>query len=239
MNLKNLFSSNKSNKAANPNASQNKKALHSAKNNALFLAGFAVLVTTAISFTYHLTKSKISEQARAASIKTLSSLVDANNYTNDIYLDCLLTNASKKGHSADSHKIYRLRNGDKNYGVLITSRTDEGYSGDIDIVTAIDRHGKIIGAETLKHSETPGLGDKIERRKSDWMMQFDQKFLSTNSKRWQLKKDKGEFDALTGATITSRAVLSNIYQTLVYFNRNKDMLFNAPSNCYDAIEERE
>ena len=75
----------------------------------------------------------------------------------------------------------------------------------------IEPNGTVLGVRTLQHAETPGLGDKIETRISDWILSFAGKLFSLeNESSWAVKKDGGQFDQFTGATITPRAVVNNV-----------------------------
>ncbi len=107
--------------------------------------------------------------------------------------------------------------------IPVTSRT--GYSGDIDLMVGIKSNGEITDVKILEQRETPGLGDLIEEHKGDWLKQFPDKSLNNLSEQqWNVKRDGGEFDQITGATITPRAVVAAIYQALKYFNKNKQKL---------------
>jgi Na+-translocating ferredoxin:NAD+ oxidoreductase subunit G len=88
---------------------------------------------------------------------------------------------------------------------LIQTIAPDGYNGSIRIAIGIEK-GKIIGIRILQHNETPGLGDKIDLAKSNWVHQFDQLDLASVI-RWNVKKHGGQFDAFTGATITPQAVI--------------------------------
>ena len=94
----------------------------------------------------------------------------------------------------------------------------------------------VIGMKVLANKETPGLGDKIDERKSDWVLGFNGKSLDNPpAGRWKVKRDGGDFDQFTGATITPRAIVSAVQQTLAYFQQQRDELFKsaadkAPSN---------
>jgi electron transport complex protein RnfG len=91
----------------------------------------------------------------------------------------------------------------------------KGYAGPINLLVGVDASLTILGVRVLSHSETPGLGDKIEIAKNPWVLSFNQKNLSnTSSKAWAVKKDGGEFDQFTGATITPRAVVNAVHQAL-------------------------
>jgi Na+-translocating ferredoxin:NAD+ oxidoreductase subunit G len=91
---------------------------------------------------------------------------------------------------------------------LIQAVAPDGYNGSIRIAVAMSPD-KIIGLRILQHKETPGLGDKIEREKSNWVNQFDQLDLSMEI-QWDIKKLGGQFDGFTGATITPQAILKAV-----------------------------
>lgn len=102
----------------------------------------------------------------------------------------------------------------------------DGYNGDIRLLIGINAAGSILGVRVISHRETPGLGDPIEAEKSDWIHGFKQKSLKTpQSSGWAVKKDGGEFDQFTGATISPRAVVRAVHTTLLYFKANKQALF--------------
>jgi electron transport complex protein RnfG len=103
----------------------------------------------------------------------------------------------------------------------------DGFSGPIQILIGIDASLSVTSVRILEHRETPGLGDLIEASKSDWLKQFEGKSLSAPSRdSWMIKRDGGEFDQLTGASITPRAVVKAIRETLLYFEANRDKIFS-------------
>ena len=82
----------------------------------------------------------------------------------------------------------------------------------------------------MEHRETPGLGDRIESTKSDWMEHFNGRSIGDPSlEDWKIRRDGGEFDQLRGASITSRAVVRAVRETLVYFEANAETVFAAPA----------
>jgi electron transport complex protein RnfG len=103
--------------------------------------------------------------------------------------------------------------------------TADGYSGDILLTIAIDENNQVTGVRVLQHKETPGLGDKIETRRSGWIKSFDGTSLtSPRAEKWAVKRDGGDFDQFTGATITPRAVVKAVKNTLQYHQLNKEKL---------------
>jgi electron transport complex protein RnfG len=106
----------------------------------------------------------------------------------------------------------------------------QGYGGEIDLILAVDRGGTILGTRALSHSETPGLGDKIEASRSDWVLGFDGRSLSNPPpERWAVKKDGGIFDQFTGATITPRGVVRAIKGGLEPFRDHREALPASPA----------
>lgn len=100
-----------------------------------------------------------------------------------------------------------------------------GYSSDVQIMMAVGIDGRILGVRVLKHAETPGLGDKIEIAKSKWILGFNGRSLEDPVQaRWAVKKDGGEFDQLTGATITPRAVVKAVKGGLLFFEANRQQM---------------
>lgn len=120
--------------------------------------------------------------------------------------------------------------------LIIPATTQTGYSGEIKIIVAVSRDGQIIGVRILKHSETPGLGDKIDISTDDWILAFDGKSLSnTAEKSWTVRKDGGEFDQISGATITSKSVISKVFKALKYFEQDKVHLFGQTTPETDSL----
>ena len=102
-----------------------------------------------------------------------------------------------------------------------------GYSGVIKILLGINDKGELTGVRVLSHTETPGLGDNIDLTKSNWVLSFDGKSLNNpDEKGWHVKKDGGEFDSFTGATITPRAVVKGVHEALVLFQKHQDELLD-------------
>lgn len=105
----------------------------------------------------------------------------------------------------------------------------DGYGGPMEILLGIDVKGRLLGVRVLSHTETPGLGDKIEASKSDWIKGFNGKGLDNlNESDWAVKKDGGQFDAFSGATITPRAVVKAVHKALRAFKKQRTDLAVAP-----------
>lgn len=117
--------------------------------------------------------------------------------------------------------IYRARHGGELKAALFKV-AERGYAGDIQVLMAVDMDGRTLGVRILKHSETPGLGDKIDVKKDDWVLDFNGKSLAEPAaEKWAVKKDNGVFDQFAGATITPRAVVKAVKGGLEFFAARK------------------
>ncbi len=117
--------------------------------------------------------------------------------------------------------------GSKNHAVtaLAYTVTGYGYGGKILVIMAVTPEGKTLGVRVLSHAETPGLGDKIEVERDDWILDFNGLSLGNPSANmWRVKKDGGYFDQFSGATISPRAVVKAVKSGLDFFVKNKTKL---------------
>jgi electron transport complex protein RnfG len=126
--------------------------------------------------------------------------------------------------------VYRARHG-ADVGGVVFRVTGQGYAGPVVSLLSIDPSGHILGVRVLKHGETPGLGDKIDPAKGDWIDRFAGKSLGDPApERWAVKKDGGDFDQFSGATITPRAVVKSVKGGLELFAREREaMLADGPT----------
>ncbi|SEL24436.1 electron transport complex protein RnfG [Colwellia chukchiensis] len=199
--------------------------------NAKVLALFAIACTAAVGFVHSLTKDRIELQAQQKLIQQLNEIIPSDRHDNEMFRDCLIA-------PQDSHSellidvIYRARLNNEATAAAIKTVAPDGYSGNIELLIAINSDGSVSGVRALDHKETPGLGDKIELRKSDWIASFTgKKVLDENDSRWAVVKDGGMFDQFTGATITPRAVVNTVKKTIEYFKANQVLIFTSDSNC--------
>ena len=130
-----------------------------------------------------------------------------------------------KGHRAKQRYVI-AKHDTQVTAVIIPATAPDGYSGNIDLLVGIDAQShEIIGVRVIAHKETPGLGDKIDVKKSDWIKQFAGLSLrSPNREYWEVKKNGGHFDAFTGATITPRAVVHQVANTLEFYEAEQEAL---------------
>ena len=193
----------------------------------LFLCLFAVVGTSFVAVTEYSTRQAIAENERRALLRNLHALLPAEKLDNDIVSDTRLIAASPLLGTVNKSPVYRARLRGEPVAVVFNSIAPNGYSGKIHLLVGVYFDGSIAGVRTIKHAETPGLGDAIEIQKSPWILDFDGKSLDNPARaRWSVERDGGEFDQFTGATITPRAVIQAVEKTLLYYEKNADNLFD-------------
>lgn len=205
----------------------------SMQKNSLVLAIFALVTSLLLASTYLGTKDSISEAERRAAQKILQEIYSENQHDNDLLEDVLpvpeayLVTLGLKSPA----NIHVVRNNGEITGFIIPATAPDGYSGDIRLLAGVNVEGSLAGVRVLAHNETPGLGDKVDTKKSDWILEFDGKSLNNPKEElWTVKKDKGYFDQFTGATITPRAVVSRVYKTLIFYREHsKELIKSAQS----------
>jgi len=204
--------------------------------SALFLLLFAVVGSGLVAFTFDSTEERIAENQRRALLNSLNELVPTDRYDNDIFSDILMVTNSELLGTEDAVPIYRARKGGWPVAAVLTPVAPDGYNGNIRLLVAINLDGTLAGVRVVQHRETPGLGDGIEASRSDWILGFDGKSLSNPGKKaWRVKRDGGQFDQFTGATITPRAVVKATRKALLYFKLRKQNLFErAPETLPDS-----
>jgi electron transport complex protein RnfG len=161
-----------------------------------------------------------------ALLNSLNALVPAENIDNDIINDTLLvSNPDLLG--TDETIVYRGRKMQQPVAVVLNPVVPDGYSGPIKLLVAVRYDGTLGGVRVISHKETPGLGDKIEESRSDWVHDFDNRSLDNpKQENWKVKRDGGVFDQFTGATITPRSIVNAVKKTLIYVKDNHDKLYD-------------
>lgn len=200
--------------------------------NGLILAAFALLVTAVVALTHVLTKDDIALQEQRYLLTLLDQVIEPSTYDNDLANQCVLITAPESLGRQTPQRAFIATNNGQTVGIVIETTAPNGYNGNIDLIVAVDLNGKVSGVRTLRHQETPGLGDKIELKKSSWIESFKQKILNDNNQQqWQVKKDGGTFDQFTGATITPRAVISATKKAVDFVNKNHQRIIDSSNHC--------
>jgi electron transport complex protein RnfG len=193
----------------------------------LCLAVIAGLVTAAVVVTDVWTRARVARNEAAQTLRLLATVLPAGSYDNEPQLDQITVRDPQLG-SASPLPVYRARKGDRPAAVIITAVARQGYVGPIRMLVCITAGGEIAGVRVTQDQETPGIGDGIEATKSSWITRFVGRSLGNPpAPGWQVRRDGGDFDQLTGATITSRAVVSAIRDAQIYYMNHKDTVFSA------------
>ena len=206
--------------------------------NSLLLAAFALFVAAGLAATEINTRDARAASLRAVQSKALEEIIPAAQHDNALLDDNIIVNDTELLKLKSAKTIHFARLNGEITAFIIPVRAPDGYGGSINSIVGVKTDGTIAGVRVITHSETPGLGDKIEFKKSPWVLEFDGKSLKNPStEQWGVKKDHGIFDQFTGATITPRAVVNSIHNTLLYFQANKAELFTHALNTQMAQDE--
>lgn len=182
------------------------------------LALTALLASTLLAGIQALSRERIAEGERRLQERALAAVLPGTAYDNDL-LASRATIAAPGWLGDGEHALYRARRDGQAQALVLEAVAHDGYNGDIRLLLAIDRGGRLLGLQLLGHRETPGLGDAIAR--PDWQSQFLGRALdSPPHPGWRLRRDGGDFDALTGATISSRALLGAVRRALQFVARH-------------------
>lgn len=190
----------------------------------LFL--FAVSGTAVVALSYDLTKAKIADNQKQTLLKQLNTLISTDLYDNNLLADKIeITNKEYLGTTSPV-TFYRARKQNQPQAIIFMPVAPDGYGGSIQLLVGITVEGTLLGVRVLSHQETPGLGDLIEEKRSPWIYHFNGLSLEHPPlEKWGVKKDQGIFDQFTGATITPRAVIKAVKNSLLFFREQKNNLF--------------
>jgi len=201
---------------------------------ALFMGTVSLLVCGLLLFTNYFTAQPIADRQREDLTKLLNQVLPQDAYDNQP-----LDKRYQQEIDGHSYLFYRARLQQKVSAIVLFTSTS-GYSGAISMLVAIKANGALSGVRVLSHTETPGLGDKIELAKSNWILNFVGLSLDNpDTQGWAVKKDGGEFDAFTGATITPRAVVKGVHETLQLFKDNHDLFLELPSSPKSTTQKKQ
>ncbi len=197
---------------------------------AFLLMLFATLGAVLVGITFIQTEDDIKHNEEVTLLKKLNNIIPADLYDNDLLLDTITIKPDSILGTNEPTMAYRARKNNKNVAVVFSSVAPNGYNGSIYLLVGVYANGNLAGVRVVKHRETPGLGDAVEISRSNWILDFNDKSLSNpDAKGWKVKRDGGEFDQFTGATITPRAVVKAVHNALLYFEKNQGMLFDKES----------
>ncbi|WP_096084673.1 electron transport complex subunit RsxG [Agaribacterium haliotis] len=195
--------------------------------NSLILAVFAFVTAGTLAWIHKSTETRIAEQEKRAAEKALLEILSADQFDNDL-LATTWTLTHKQQQELNLHKAEKVHIASKAgraVALIIPAIAPDGYSGDIKLLVGVKMDGSLSGVRVLAHKETPGLGDKVETKKSDWILKFKNlSLIKPKAELWSVKKDGGYFDQFTGATITPRAVVKQSKAVLEFFAKHKEQI---------------
>jgi electron transport complex protein RnfG len=195
----------------------------------LVLGAFAVVGVALVAVTHAATAERIASNDRMTMLKKLEAIVPAGSIGNDPIADRIEVQ-SQDLLGAASTNVYRVRKDGEPVAVVLNPIVPDGYAGPIKLLVAVMKDGTLGGVRVVSHHETPGLGDKIEEQRSDWVLGFTGKSLSNPTEdKWKVKRDGGVYDQFTGATISPRSIVKAVANTLRFVRAQGDGLYTQPA----------
>jgi electron transport complex protein RnfG len=181
-----------------------------------------------VSASHEFSKERIAANRRARLIASLNSVLDPALRDRDLATVRISVTDKELLGGNEPVDVYIAEDERQPVAAVFATAQTEGYNSTIHLLIGVSRDGVLTGVRAVSHRETPGLGDAIDIQKSKWITTFDGKSLASPAReRWAVDKDDGDFDSITGATVTSRAVVKGVKNALLYFERHRDELFTA------------
>ena len=202
-----------------------------AVRTAIVLCVFVIAFTSLLAAVFMATEPAIEAAAAAEKMKLIGEVLPRDLYDNDLLNDQRQLPASAALGLDEVSTAYLARRGASASALVFEAVAPDGYSGRIRLLLAVAADGRLLGVRVTQHKETPGLGDYIDPRKDKnkerpWITQFDGLSLAVVPEReWAVRKDRGRFDSLAGATVTPRAVIKAVHKALQYVAENQQKLF--------------
>ncbi|WP_426417321.1 electron transport complex subunit RsxG [Aestuariirhabdus sp. LZHN29] len=194
--------------------------------NSVSLGLFSIFTVGLIALTYVVTQERIAEQVRAFEVKALNEILPPSEHDNDLLETQVIVDDLPLLGLDSGHKAYIAFKQSQPVAAIIPAWAPDGYNGRISLLVGIRSNGELAAVRVITHRETPGLGDGIDTKVSNWIHQFKGLSLdNTSSTNWAVKKDGGQFDQFTGATITPRAIVAAVERCLLYFREHRTALF--------------
>ena len=195
------------------------------RNNAINLGGMAIAAAAVLAAVYVLTKPLITENQRQAQLAALTQVMPESYFDEELLQHAFTLPQAEQLNLDIGTLAYAAMLDQRVNGWVLPVTSLDGYSGAIHLLVGIDIHGDVTGVRITSHKETPGLGDKVDYQKSQWVDDFIGASLSSH--QWAVKKDQGDFDQFTGATITPRAVVNAVKATLDHHQQYQDQMLTA------------
>ena len=194
--------------------------------SSILLGLFAMVGVAIVAGLQLSTADRIAANREAVRLRSLNAVLPPDRYNNDILNDKTVIRDELLQTGGKPVEVYLARKGNEPVAAVFETVAPKGYNGPIYLLVGINLDGTVSGVRILSHKETPGLGDAIDYKHSDWISGFSGKSLQNpKPERWAVKRDGGDFDQFTGATISPRAVVKSVRESLAYFMLHKTELF--------------
>jgi len=189
-------------------------------------AALAAAAFYAVHAAYDWSDERIAANERARVVARLNSVLEPALRGRDLTTTLLAITDPELLGSEEPVDVFVLTDRGAPMATVFATVAPHGYNAAIDLLIGVAPIGTVTGVRVVRHRETQGLGDAIDTAKSDWMLQFDSKALTAPPlELWAVDQDKGSFDVISGATVTSRAVVAAVKNTLLYFEQHRDELY--------------
>jgi electron transport complex protein RnfG len=202
---------------------------------AFILLAFTLVFTALMAWVYQMTKPVLDASAQDAKRRTITEVLPADAYDNDLLADAITLPAIPDLGLSETTTLYRARKDGQPAALVFETVAPDGYAGRIGLILAVRADGRLAAVRVTSHKETPGLGDYIDPKKDKnkahpWITQFNNRnFSDTPREKWRVKKDGGVFDQHVGATISARAVTKATGRGLAWALDRIDALFAQPN----------
>lgn len=201
-----------------------------AVKTAWVMIAFTLVGTVVLALVHHTTNAPIKQAEDSVRMNLFAQILPTDLHDNALLQDTIKQPAGGELGNRDETLIHRARLKNEPSAVILEATAPDGYSGDIKLLVAIGASGELLGVRVLAHRETPGLGDYIDIAHGNWIKHFNgQSLEKIKDDGWFVKKDGGQFDFVTGATITPRAVVKAVHKVLKFYASHQQAIFETPS----------
>jgi electron transport complex protein RnfG len=206
-----------------------------ALRSAAILALYALVFTALMAFAHQITLPRILASIQEGRMRLIDEVLPRPMYDNILLDDAVTVSGTPVT------QVWRARQQGRPVALVFETVAPDGYGGRIELVAALGSDGTLNGVRVTAHHETPGLGDYIDPRKDHdkarpWITRVSgMKAASSPPEQWAVRKDGGDIDYHTGATVSARAVTRATGAAVKWIAAHADALFNAPAGTrFDA-----
>ncbi len=194
-------------------------------------AGVVAAVVAVLGTLAGLNRDRIKRNEQAWLGDRLTMVLPHGTFDNDPLVDRIFVTAPDRLGTSQPVPVYRARLQGRPTAAVILSVAPDGYRGPLQLLVSISYAGTVLGVQVIAHSETHGLGDQYTATDSTWLSAFTGRSLPAGESfaPWSVRKDGGDFDQYTGATVTPRAIVKAVQRTLEYYDANRNALY-APAS---------